>query len=94
MDEGELFRVQVKYAGTQSHGSIKIRVVPSNSRGKKGKIYSETEADFMAVYSPVTDKVYMLPEHLWRGKKLIHLRYKAAENNQKSGCINAVDWEW
>lgn len=91
---GSLSRVQSKYAGTQAHGSIIVRVATSNSRGKKGKVYTETEADFMAVYSPITSKVYMLPASLWRGKKLIHLRYKPAKNNQQQGCIDATIWEW
>ncbi len=94
MDEGTLSRVQVKFAGGQTHGSIVVRLVPSTSRGKKGKKYTEHEADLMAVYSPVTDKVYMLPASLWRGKTGIHLRYKESKNNQKTGCFEAADWEW
>ena len=58
MDEGGILsKVQVKYTSGQSHGSVRIRVAPCDCRGKKGKVYTESEVDTIAVYSSVTDKL-------------------------------------
>lgn len=94
LDLGQLKRTQVKYAGRAKNGAISVPTASTTCRGKKGRVYAKHEVDLIVAYSPVTGKIYKLPAHLWRGKKAIHLRYAPAKNNQKTGCIQAQDWEF
>jgi len=94
LDFGDLKKTQVKYAGSAKNGVIRVPTASTDSRGKKGKVYTKSEVDLIVAYSPVTDKIYKLPAELWRGKRAVHLRYKPAKNNQKIGCIPANEWEW
>ena len=94
LDVDGLKRTQVKYAGQTRNGAIKVLVASQDSRGKKGKRYGEHEVDLIIAYSPITGKFYKLPPEVWRGKRLLHLRYEPSKNNQKMGCFDARDFEW
>jgi hypothetical protein len=93
--DGKLSRVQVKYAGASSKatsGSFQVKV-SSIGHNKKRKKYTAAEVDFIAAYSPQTNKVYMLPAVLWDGQSVLTLRYERPKNNI-ADYIDAKLWEW
>ena len=92
--DGGLKKAQVKYAGQTSRGAVKVIVASTDCRGKKGKRYTESEVDLIIAYSPVTDRFYKLPARVWRGKRMLSLRYEPSRNNQKAGCFEAKEFEW
>jgi hypothetical protein len=91
---GFLRKVQVKYAGQGARGVVKVLVASTSCRGKKGKVYADHEVDLIFAYSPATNKIYKLPPEVWRGKRVVHLRYEPTKNNQKRGLIDATKFEW
>ena len=58
------------------------------------KTYSADEVDVLAVYSPVTDKVYWLVLEHFEGKKSVSIRLKPSKNNQKKGVLEGGSVEW
>lgn len=92
VDEGStLHRVQVKYAdgiGTHSSASVRLGLI------RRGRVYTTDEIDYVLVYVPTIDKVLKLPSEVWNGKSSLHLRVRAAKNNQQVGAIVASDLIW
>ena len=60
VDNGELNRVQVKYASLREEGRIYVSIKSSNpnTSGSNQKYYNEDEVDAFAVYCSDTDAVY------------------------------------
>lgn len=63
VDNGELHRVQVKYASLDDDGAIRVSIQRSNpnANGSVEKDYTSDEVDVYAVYCPETDNVYWIP---------------------------------
>jgi hypothetical protein len=95
LDDGELWRTQVKYADSNSGhstGCTTVRLVSSSHLGSR--TYSEDEIDVVIAYLPKTKKVYWLPSDVWRGKSVVTLRHEPSKNNQRKGVIDAAEFEW
>jgi len=95
--DGKLSRVQVKYAGAGSlrkhvQGSFMVQTA-SVGHNQRKKRYTANEVDFIAAYSPLTDRVYLLPSCLWEGKSCLSLRYERPKNNV-AHYVDAKLWEW
>jgi hypothetical protein len=52
--------------------------------------YHEGEVDLVAVYCGELDRCYLLPERLFAGKMVVHLRLDPTRNGQRS-CINLAE---
>lgn len=94
--EGELHKVQIKYAGGKVSHAEGVVVAKLGQATRKGnyQTYAPGEVDALIVYISPTNKLVWLPEDVFVGKKVIHIRYKPAKNNQSKGCLMADDYEW
>jgi hypothetical protein len=92
VDDGKkLLRVQVK-TGRVRDGVIKYSCSSSHAhRGSATRPYFG-EIDFLAVYCPQTDKVYILPEQELTATAA-HLRVLPTRNNMKKTIRWASDFE-
>jgi hypothetical protein len=90
---GKLMSVQCKW-GRLSADRCTIAVQLAGSRlTPKGYVrtpYHEGEVDLVAVYCGELDRCYLLPERLFAGKMVVHLRLDPAKNGQRS-CINLAE---
>ena len=84
---GELKRVQVKYAGEST--SEKLVVWSQRTQGKKKVPYTSGEIDAVVAYDPKACALYWLPPEVWEGKRAVTLRHKQAKNNQQKGVVYA-----
>lgn len=88
--KGKLYRIQCKTAWRVG-GNITFNVNSSNSR-IKGKSYAK-EADLFGVYSPDTDKVYLVPVPKNKNVSTRSLRLTKPKNNVKKNIHWARDFE-
>lgn len=102
VDDGDsLHRVQVKFTNQNGDGNS-LEVGLRKFGGNKGvgirtsdvKTYTSKEVDVLAIFSPLTNKVYWLPISIFEKKTMIRLRLKQARNNQKKRVLLACDFEW
>lgn len=92
LDEGGKFiRVQVKTVHLKAGYLCGYTCSSSYHRGGKKRLY-HGEADIFALYSPDTDKVYMVPVN--DVGACINLRLTPAKNGQKSRVRLAKDYEF
>ena len=95
-DTGEsLLRVQCKWA-KRKEGVLVVhlggcRLTPS---GYVRTTYDATEVDAIAVYSPDTDRCYLLPIADVAGRHVVHLRLRPAANNQEVAIKYAAQYEF
>jgi hypothetical protein len=78
VDDGELHKVQVKYASMDDEGGICVSIKSSNPNTKtsKDKTYSPDEVDAYAIYCPETEKVYWV-EYEDAPKSAMYLRVRS-----------------
>ena len=84
-----LLRVQCKWAN-QHRGAVVVRCY-SSRRGPKGMIvrrYSADEVDVIAAFCLETGCSYLIPPALFGGRRVVHLRVAASDNNQRTG----INW--
>ena len=83
---GKLNRIQVKSTEKDSDGSLVFSICSTtvHSGGElKKHIYTSDEIDYFALYSSVTDEVYLLPIEKAPTKKF-SLRYKEPYHSQSN----------
>ena len=92
VDDGEnLLRIQVK-TGRVRDGVIKYSCSSSHAhRGRATRPYFG-EIDYLAMYCPETEKVYLLPEKELTATKA-HLRLSPPRNNMVQGVRWAAEYE-
>jgi PD-(D/E)XK endonuclease len=74
-------------------GSICGKLSGSRHTPREGYVrtkYERGEVDLVGVYCGATDRCYLLPERLFVGKNVAHLRLVAPKNGQRS-CINLAE---
>jgi hypothetical protein len=84
-----LLRVQCKWANYY-RGAVVVRCY-SSRRGRDGMIvrrYNADEVDVIAAFCGETNGCYLLPPALFSGRRVVHLRVAASENNQREG----INW--
>jgi hypothetical protein len=84
IDNGNLNKIQVKYASLDDEGSINVSISSSNpnTKGSVESTYSEDEVDAFVIYCPDTESIYWVdyddaPKH----KMKIRLRSKIDNPN-------------
>jgi hypothetical protein len=89
----QLYRVQCKWGRLARDGDV-IHVNVSGSRltpaGYVRSTYAANEVDLVGVYCGELDRCYLLPQRLFVGKHVVHLRLNPARNGQRS-CINLAE---
>jgi hypothetical protein len=96
--EARFFRIQCKVAWLSSDGSYLIFNTSTVSAGgremwKKKKTGYEGRAEYFAVYSPDTGKVYMLSVSEAPKASSMRLRLQATKNNQEKNVKWASNYE-
>lgn len=88
-----LLRVQCKW-GSRQGDVIVARCITSRHTpsGYRRTTYSANEVDAIAVYSPDTDRCYLLPVHEVEGCATISLRLGPTRNNQALNVRWASDY--
>lgn len=84
VDDGNLHRVQVKYAGLDDEGSINVSISSSNPNTSTSveSVYSPDEVDAFAIYCPDTGDVYWVDyEDAPKHKMKLRLRSKIENPN-------------
>jgi len=99
LDDGKLWRVQVKYAGGKSshtEGAVMVALRTWNHKGptKKNKVYSSTEVDALLVYVPRLDKVLWFDAGVFAGKTALSVRVTPTKSNQRKRCHFAESYIW
>jgi hypothetical protein len=99
IDDGNLYRVQVKYAGGKSpkqcRGVIPVGLKKSRKDGRPPlKSYTAEEIDAVLVYLPATDQLLWFGPEIFVGRSFLHIRLEPARNGQKKGCLMAADYVW
>lgn len=93
--EGKLLKVQCKSAWYVENGTLHFNTCSHNSKGanrNKKRHYTSDEIDIVAVYSPHTEKCYLLSvDDLPRSTAI--LRIKASANGQTKDIRWAEDYE-
>ena len=95
--EPRLIRVQCKMARISADGGViqfnSYRVSPGDNGRRSVKRGYRGEAEYFGVYSPDTDKVYMVPvDEVPEGIE-VRLRLKKSRNNQEKYVRWAKDYE-
>ncbi|MEA2424249.1 MAG: hypothetical protein QOH13_659 [Thermoleophilaceae bacterium] len=88
-----LLRVQCKWGRLAPDGrTIAVQLAGSRCtpNGYVRTPYHEGEVDVVAIYCGELDRCYLLPERLFAGKSVVHLRLDPAKNGQRS-CINLAE---
>jgi predicted RNA-binding protein with RPS1 domain len=82
VDDGEMNKVQVKYASMDESGRIYVSIKSSNPNTNTSvdKEYTADEVDAYAVYCPDTDSVYWI-DYEDAPKKSMHLRVHSKSNH-------------
>jgi hypothetical protein len=101
LDDGRLWRLQVKYAdgkaGRESTGSVAVsfRTWDHTCNSKRGKsnTYSADEIDVIVAYLPKVDKLVWIPAWKFLNQQMIAIRYMPPKSNIKS-CNLVEDFEW
>jgi len=100
IDDGKnLNRVQVKYTAQREAGALNIGLRKFGGNKEVGlrmadvKTYSADEVDVLAVFSPVSGKVYWVPIEVFEGKTVLRLRLEPSKNNQKKRVLMASEYE-
>lgn len=95
IDIGErILRVQCKWASRQ--GDVLIVHCTTSRHTPRGYVrttYSDSEVDALAVYSPDTDRCYILPIGDIEGLSAISLRVAPTGNNQSTNIRWAREYE-
>ena len=87
---GKLNRIQVKSTEKDDNGSLTFSICSTtlHAGGEIQKhVYTEDEIDYFALYSSVTDEVYLLPVNEAPTKKFT-IRYKAPYRTQSNKAEN------
>jgi hypothetical protein len=97
LDKAQFVRVQCKLARISPDGGYitfnAFRVSPGDNGRRSVKRGYRGEAEYFGVYSPDTDKVYLIPVDEVPASVEIRLRLKAARNNQERLIRWAKDYE-
>ncbi len=86
-----IFKIQVK-TGWIDNGVLKYKCLRREHNNEKGRIYSETEVDFLAVYCPQNEMLYGIP--IKNHSTLGWLRINPAKNGQSKRVHWASDYCW
>lgn len=96
--EHGLIRIQCKLARISTDGGViefnAYRVSPGDNGRRSVKRGYRGEAEYFGVYSPDTDKVYMIPVDEVPEGINIRLRLKKSKNNQEKFVRWAKDYEF
>ena len=95
-DTGEkLMRVQCKWA-SRRRGVLAVQLggCRHTPHGYVRSTYDASEVDAIAVYSPDTDRCYLLPIADVAGRRTVHLRLEPAANNQEVAIKYAAQYEF
>lgn len=95
---GKLYRVQVKWADGESHGSHNAVSVNLSKQSRNGKVtrsgYTCEEIDVLMVYVPKIDSVLWFDAKAIEGKAKFSIRLADALNNQTKGVVMAKNFIW
>ena len=96
IDTGQrLWRVQCKWAPRRGDVLVvRSRTSRYTPNGYVRTTYTAAEIDAVAVYSPDTERCYLLPIAMLDGKGHTHLRLAPARNNQSVGLLWAADYDF
>ena len=90
----QLLRVQCKWASRRGNVlSACCSTCRHTPRGYIRTTYSCDEVDAIGIYSPVTDRCYLIPIAEVEGRSSISLRLAPTGNNQSHGVRWATDYE-
>jgi PD-(D/E)XK endonuclease len=90
----QLLRVQCKWASRQGEVIMAYCITCRHTPGGyRRKTYSSDEIDAIAIYSPDTDKCYLIPVREVDGYTTISLRLGPTRNNQAIKVRWAKDYE-
>lgn len=95
---GKLYKVQCKYATIKDNKTISVYLYSTTRRANKSedetvfikKYYDDI--DFMAVYCPNIDEVFIIPKSKFLGKQVMSLRIEEATNGQSLNVNYAKDF--
>lgn len=93
-DNGELYRVQVKYCGRIIGGAVQIDLNNQTRNNSNRRAYTREETDFILAYVPEKEVILKLPAELFDGKPYINLRFEPSKNGQVKGIHYAKDYIW
>lgn len=107
LDDGDqLYRVQVKYAGSDASHSeggavVAFRQTEGDDRNKNSKYcrrktrkYNASEIDAVIAYLPQIDQLCWLGPEVFADKPAVVLRYQPPKNGQKKGVHMVEDYIW
>jgi hypothetical protein len=100
LDDGErLYRVQVKYAGGEPwagrSGVIGVGLRKWRNGGRSViHHYRASEMDLLLVYIRKLDCILCFGPDVFDGRRELQIRFEPAKNNQKKGCLMAVNHIW
>jgi hypothetical protein len=92
-----LFRVQCKWGRLSSDECVIVVPLGGSRLTPAGYVrsqYAFGEVDLLAVYSGDLDRCYLLPQQLFVGKSVMHLRLVPPKNGQRSCITLADDYEF
>ncbi len=86
-----LLKIQVK-TGWRSGGCLcyKVRRKIRDAHYKAMRKYTVEDFDYLAIYDPISEEVYVVPSTMMEGK----LRLEPPRNNQKALIKWAADFTW
>jgi hypothetical protein len=90
-----LLRVQCKLA-QRLDGVVSVNLQTSRytPNGYVRTSYAATEIDVVGVYSPHLNRCFLIPIDIAAGRRVIHLRFEPARNNQADRINWARDYEF
>lgn len=95
IDDGELKRVQVKWADGEgrANGAVLVRMTTrSNGRHKN---YKSGDFDLLLVYVPKIDEICAFgPEYFEERKSMMTIRIEPSKNGQEKNCLRAELFRW
>jgi hypothetical protein len=100
VDDGlKLYRTQVKYAGgacpRQCQGAVVVGLSKWRNDGRAEiPYYTAAEIDLLLVYVRKMDRILWFGPEVFDGRKKLHIRVEPTRNNQKKGCLMAIDYLW
>jgi hypothetical protein len=100
VDDGNLYRAQVKYAGAKraakhARGVIPVGLSKWRTDGRGPLLsYTAEEIDAVVVYLAATDQIVWFGPEVFVGRTCLHIRIEPARNGQKKGCLMAADYVW
>ncbi len=100
IDDGrKLWRTQIKYANQRcpSHvtGAFELGLRKWRGNGRKTlPSYTTDEIDLLLVFVPRIDQILWFGPEVFAGRSRLQIRFEPTKNNQKKGCLMALDYVW